>query len=147
MVPPSSLELCADSPSTQPQTRVKPELSTIGLVTGGAGGDSGRPVSGYGVKLKWLRSSTGLTQEAFADVVGVASRSLSVWENETNPPSRSNVKLIARHFGIPPAELADFLEGTGHLVTIPTPMRDWLAVPRISNETTVGELSKLAGPT
>lgn len=147
MVPPSKLELCADSPSTQPSVCAKPELSTIRLATGEAVGDSGRPVSGYGVKLKWLRASTGLTQEAFADAVGVSSRSLSVWENETNPPSRSNLKLIARHFGIPLAELADFLEGNGHLVTIPTPMRDWLAVPRISNETTLGELSKLAGQT
>lgn len=150
MVPPSSRELCADSPAMQAPACVKPELSTICLARTRRKGDSGSVVAGYGTKLKWIRSACGMTQEAFAAAVGIASRTLSIYENETNLPSKSNLKLIARYVGVPTEELDCFLRGNARLETLPRQMKRWVKMPRaprITSKTTLGELNQLAGGT
>ena len=65
-------------------------------------------------KLKSLRNSVGLTQEAAAEQIGVSVTSLQNWESGVNKPSMSNVRKIAEVYETGCDELAvSMLEDEG----------------------------------
>lgn len=137
MLPPH-VELCASSDRPQATGFGKSDLSTSCLAPGGCRGESAPLMSGFGPKLRWLRAAAEQTQRQFANGVGVSDRSLSIWEKGTRPPSKSNVKLLARYVGVPVDELAAFLDGQAKLTTLPKQMRRWVEPPiteRLSKKT------------
>lgn len=145
MVPPKRVTLCHQQPLRQSHFGPTRHLSTKALAAGCLRTDAVAPVGDFGTKIRWIRSSTAMDQTGFAEAVGISRKTVGSWENEDVAPQRSNLKLLASYLDIPVDELVAFLAGSGRLVTIPAPMRHWFDVPRISNETTLGELSKLAG--
>ena len=46
-------------------------------------------------EIKALRESTGLTQRAFAELLGIPKRSIENWESEVSKPPDYLVRLIA----------------------------------------------------
>lgn len=46
-------------------------------------------------EIKSLRESTGLTQRAFAELLGIPKRSIENWESEVSKPPEYLVRLIA----------------------------------------------------
>lgn len=46
-------------------------------------------------KIKALRESTGLTQRAFAELLGIPKRSIENWEGGVSEPPEYVVRLIA----------------------------------------------------
>lgn len=58
--------------------------------------------------LKQLRKEKGLTQEQFAEVLGVAGRSVSRWENASNMPDLSLLIQIAEFYDV---EIKEILDG------------------------------------
>lgn len=53
-----------------------------------------------GEKIQTLRKSRGLSQEQFAEQIGVTRQALSKWENGTVIPDTSNVVQMAALFGV-----------------------------------------------
>lgn len=58
--------------------------------------------------LKELRKEKGLTQEQFAELLGVSSRSVSRWENGCNMPDLALLMIIANYYVV---ELSEVLNG------------------------------------
>ena len=58
--------------------------------------------------LKELRKEKGITQEQFAEIIGVSSRSLSRWETGSNMPDLDVLILIADYYEV---ELREILDG------------------------------------
>lgn len=50
-------------------------------------------------EIKELRHLLGLTQEQFADAIGVTRRALTYWESGQRKPSPTSIKLIERAKG------------------------------------------------
>lgn len=61
-----------------------------------------------GMFLKELRKEKGLTQEQFAEILGVTNRSVSRWENGVNMPDFDLVIEIANYFDV---SIEEFLDG------------------------------------
>ncbi|MBO4309205.1 MAG: helix-turn-helix transcriptional regulator [Clostridia bacterium] len=61
----------------------------------------------FGKNIKTLRKSKNLTQEQFADELGVSFQSVSRWENCITYPDVEMIPIIARFFGVS----TDFLFG------------------------------------
>lgn len=61
-----------------------------------------------GSLLKELRKEKGLTQEQFAEIVNVSSRTVSRWENGNNMPDLDILIQISDYYGI---NLRELLEG------------------------------------
>ena len=51
-------------------------------------------------KLYQLRNNANLTQEQFANIVGVSQQSVQKWENGDSVPELSKIIKIAKHFGV-----------------------------------------------
>lgn len=58
-----------------------------------------------GTKLRALRRSHGLSQEALAAQLGVSRQAVTKWETGTAAPSTANLLAICEAFQISPAEL------------------------------------------
>ena len=54
-----------------------------------------------GENIKDLRKRRGLTQQAFAEVMGVSFQAVSSWERGITPPELGNLVAIAQFFGVP----------------------------------------------
>lgn len=121
------------------------QLSTGRVALGGSRGDCTARVGDFSDRIKWLRVSAAMDQKDFADALGLNRKTIGLWENEDVSLQRNTLALLASFFDVPIDEITDFLSGTAPLRTIPRPMRTWIQVDRVSNATTVGELSKLAG--
>lgn len=52
-------------------------------------------------KLYKLRSDNGLSQQAFADKVGVSQSAINYWENGDRQPRIAQIKKIAKAFDVP----------------------------------------------
>lgn len=51
---------------------------------------------GYGARIKEIRSSLGISQGKFAELMGVNRSTVSIWEIEYHRPSRENyIKIIS----------------------------------------------------
>ena len=64
----------------------------------------------FGKRLKDLRLEANITQEDLAEIVGVATKTVSYWENGHNPITLNKIPLIARALNIPIYKLFVFLE-------------------------------------
>ena len=53
-----------------------------------------------GENIKELRKARGLTQQSFADAMGVSFQAVSNWERGIAPPDLSNTLAIASYFGV-----------------------------------------------
>lgn len=62
---------------------------------------------GLGEKIKSLRLEMQLTQPKLAEMVGVSSGMISVWENDINEPKATFIKALAIALNVS----ADFLLG------------------------------------
>lgn len=56
-------------------------------------------------KLKQLRKERGMTQQEFADMVGVSMQSVYLWERGVVEPAIGSILLIATKLEIDPSEL------------------------------------------
>jgi len=63
-----------------------------------------------GQRLKELRLQANITQEELAEGVGVATKTVSYWENGHNPITLSKIPLIATTLNIPVYKLFVFLD-------------------------------------
>ena len=63
-----------------------------------------------GQRLKELRLQANLTQEDLAEKVGVATKTVSYWENGPNPITLNKIPLIATALNIPVYKLFVFLD-------------------------------------
>ena len=61
-----------------------------------------------GIFLKELRKEKGLTQEQFAEVLGVAGRTVSRWETASTMPDLSILIQIAEYYNV---EIKEILDG------------------------------------
>lgn len=57
--------------------------------------------------LKEMRQQEGITQEEFAEFLGVSNRSVSRWENGVNLPELDLLIEISKHFNVSMEELLD----------------------------------------
>lgn len=64
----------------------------------------------FGKRLKDLRLKANITQEDLAEFVGVATKTVSYWENGHNPITMNKIPLIASALNIPVYKLFIFLE-------------------------------------
>ena len=53
-----------------------------------------------GIQIRKIRNNSGLTQQAFADAVGVSFQAVSNWERGITPPDLHNLVNIAECFGV-----------------------------------------------
>ena len=53
-----------------------------------------------GIQIHKMRKSRGLTQQAFADALGVSFQAVSNWERGVVPPNLDNLVEIAAYFGV-----------------------------------------------
>ena len=60
-----------------------------------------------GGKLRILRTRLGLTQSQVASYIGVDRSTYTYWELNRTRPDWDNLRILARIFGIPAAELLD----------------------------------------
>ena len=60
-----------------------------------------------GYFLRKLRNEKGLTQEQFAEIIGVSNRSVSRWENGVNMPDFDLLMQIAEYFYVHIEEILD----------------------------------------
>ena len=60
-----------------------------------------------GYFLRKLRNEKGLTQEQFAEIIGVSNRSVSRWENGVNMPDFDLLMQIAEYFDVHIEEILD----------------------------------------
>ena len=63
----------------------------------------------FGKRLKQLRLQANLTQEELAEKIGVATKTVSYWENAHNPITLSKIPIIADVLGVPIYKLFIFL--------------------------------------
>ena len=59
----------------------------------------------FGEKIKQLRRSRDLTQEALADALGISAQSVSKWECAYGYPDITQLPAIANFFGVTIDEL------------------------------------------
>ena len=64
----------------------------------------------FGKRLKDLRLKANITQEDLAEIVGVATKTVSYWENGHNPITFNKIPLIATALNIPIYKLFVFLD-------------------------------------
>ena len=64
----------------------------------------------FGKRLKQLRLEANLSQEDLAEFVGVATKTVSYWENAHNPVTLNRIPLIANALNIPIYKLFVFLD-------------------------------------
>lgn len=64
-----------------------------------------------GVSLVELREKAGLTQQAFADLLGRNRVVIARWENGSRVPSLSELPAIAAALGVSPATVARKIAG------------------------------------
>ena len=62
----------------------------------------------FGQKLRRIRIERRLTQEKFAEAVGISVDFLSLVERGVNAPSFENLEKIAKRLRVPVAELFTF---------------------------------------
>ena len=63
----------------------------------------------FGKRLKQLRLQANISQEELAEKVGVATKTVSYWENAHNPVTLSKIPIIANTLGVPIYKLFMFL--------------------------------------
>lgn len=63
----------------------------------------------FGKRLKDLRLKANITQEGLAEHAGVATKTVSYWENGHNPITLSKLPLIAEALNVPIYKLFVFL--------------------------------------
>ena len=66
----------------------------------------------FGRRIQELRKSRGLTQEAFAEQVGISVDFLSLIERGRNSPSFDNLEQFGQALGFPLAQLFTFSGGS-----------------------------------
>lgn len=64
----------------------------------------------FGKRLKELRLQANMSQEELAEQVGVATKTVSYWENAHNPVSFSKIPIIANVLNVPIYKLFVFLD-------------------------------------
>jgi transcriptional regulator with XRE-family HTH domain len=64
--------------------------------------------SSFGLRLKSIRSSRGLTQERFAEVIGISVDFLSLIERGINAPSFERIEQIAQRLDVSVTSLFTF---------------------------------------
>jgi len=64
----------------------------------------------FGKRLKQLRTQANISQEELAEKVGVATSTVSYWENAHNPVTLSKIPMIANALNVPIYKLFVFLE-------------------------------------
>ena len=64
----------------------------------------------FGKRLKQLRLEANMSQEELALNVGVATKTVSYWENAHNPITLSKIPIIADVLNIPTYKLFVFLD-------------------------------------
>ena len=64
-----------------------------------------------GKRLKELRLQANMSQEQLAEYVGVATKTISYWENAHNPVTLNKIPLIAEALNIPAYKLFVFFDG------------------------------------
>lgn len=64
----------------------------------------------FGKRLKQLRLQANISQEELAEQVGVATKTVSYWENAHNPVTFSKIPMIANALNVPIYKLFIFLE-------------------------------------
>ena len=64
----------------------------------------------FGKRLKELRLQANISQEELAEQVGVATKTVSYWENAHNPVSFSKLPVIANALNVPIYKLFIFLD-------------------------------------
>ena len=67
----------------------------------------------FGIRLKTIRLERKLTQEQFAEVVGISVDFLSLIERGINAPSFEVLEQIGHGLELPVKELFDFCQGSG----------------------------------
>ena len=73
----------------------------------------------FGIRLKAIRLERKLTQEQFAELVGISVDFLSLIERGINAPSFEVLEQMAGGLGLPVRELFDFRSGMEQLGTSP----------------------------
>ncbi len=63
-----------------------------------------------GKRLKELRLQANMSQEQLAEYVGVATKTISYWENAHNPVTLNKIPLIAQALNIPAYKLFVFFD-------------------------------------
>ena len=61
-----------------------------------------------GEKIKSLRKQKNISQEVFANYLGVSFQAVSKWENGNTMPDVTMIPAIASFFGVSTDELFDF---------------------------------------
>lgn len=61
-------------------------------------------------RIKELRRALGLTQQKFADAIGVRQNTVAQYEMGRNPPNDTVITLICREFNVSEAWLRDGVE-------------------------------------
>lgn len=64
----------------------------------------------FGKRLKELRLQAKMSQEQLAEYVGVATKTVSYWENAHNPVTLNKIPLIADALNIPVYKLFVFFD-------------------------------------
>lgn len=64
----------------------------------------------FGKRLKELRLNANISQEQLAERVGVATKTVSYWENAHNPVTLNKLPLIAETLNVPIYKLFLFLD-------------------------------------
>jgi len=62
----------------------------------------------FGIRLKAIRAERKLTQEEFAELIGISVDFLSLIERGINAPSFEVLEQVARKLRLPVRELFDF---------------------------------------
>jgi len=62
----------------------------------------------FGQRLREIRSERGLTQERFAEMLGISVDFLSLVERGRNAPSFETLELLSKRLKMPVAELFTF---------------------------------------
>lgn len=72
----------------------------------------------FGKRLKELRLQANLSQEELAERVGVATKTVSYWENAHNPVTLSKIPVIANVLNVPVYKLFIFVDTDEKLADI-----------------------------
>lgn len=64
----------------------------------------------FGKRLKELRLQANMSQEDLAEYVGVATKTVSYWENAHNPVTLNKIPLIASALNVPVYKLFVFID-------------------------------------
>ncbi len=64
----------------------------------------------FGQRLKQLRLQANMSQEELAEIVGVAAKTVSYWENAHNPVTLSKIPIIANALNVPIYKLFVFVD-------------------------------------